>query len=441
MADRLERWLRPRVMLSVLGALILLILLLAPPESTDEKGPLTSYSTRPYGARALYESVHRLGWPVLRRTSSMRQSLDTSVVYLQLGTPESRTTVEVKNLLAAVRHGAGLLLIADSRSALAESLGVARDADWIEQYSVIGDSRARVTTDSSNDTSGARNSDSEDSDVTPPLLITNLPQMHHFLRGAPARTDSSDLDDVEDASTRNLPLPAGAQPLLRLSRADLQRAEADGKSRERVGAAGLTVGNGRVVIVADPSPFTNDALRNSDGGLLAVRLLEWIDNGHAKRRLVFDEFHQGFGGHAADRDVIARALTDTAPGRAAVQGIVAMLIFLAAVGVRSIPPHARPVIERRSPLEHVDALAQAYAQIGATPLATRRLIRGLRRRNALESMSAADDDAFLDSLVARAPSLAEAVALLRSAARDRRTDAEFVAVGDAIATIERTLAL
>jgi len=441
MADRLERWLRPRVMLSVLGALILLILLLAPPENTDEKGPLTSYSTRPYGARALYESVHRLGWPVLRRTSSMRQSLDTTVVYVQLGTPESPTSVEVKNLLAAVRHGAGLLLIADYRSALAESLGVARDADWTDQYSVIGDFHAQVTTDSSSDTSGEQKAESEDSAVTPSLLITNLPRMHHFLRGAPARTDSSDLDDVEDTSTRNVPLPTSAEPLLRLSRNGRQRAGADSRLRERVAAAGLRVGKGRVVIVADPSPFTNDALRNTDGGLLAVRLLEWLADGHAKRRLVFDEFHQGFGEHAADRDVIARALTDTAPGRAAVQGIVAVLIFLAAIGVRSIPPHARSVIERRSPLEHVDALAQAYAQIGATPLATRRLIGGLRRRHAFESKAAPDDDALLDSLVTRAPSLAEPVALLRSAARDRRSDAEFVAVGDAIATIERTLAL
>jgi hypothetical protein len=159
---------------------------------------------------------------------------------------------------------------------------------------------------------------------------------------------------------------------------------------------GLRIGKGRAVIVADPDLVRNSVLRRGDPGVRAVRLIEWIQNG-ASRRIVFDEYHQGFGTHADPLRVARRTLTQTGPGRAIFVIGLAGLILLAAVGVRPIRPLPLERIERRSPLEHVDALARAYAATRGTSRAARLLVRGLRRRHG-GVRSGLDDVQFLRNI-------------------------------------------
>ena len=106
---------------------------------------------------------------------------------------------------------------------------------------------------------------------------------------------------------------------------------------------------------------------------------------------------------------------------------------------RPIAPVPPVVIERRSPLEHVSALSRAYAAIGATRLAVRRLVRGLRRRHPLGAVGALDDDGYLALVRARAPGTTEDVTLLARAIRTPLPASEFVHAGAAIDHIERTL--
>ena len=81
----------------------------------------------------------------------------------------------------------------------------------------------------------------------------------------------------------------------------------------------------------------------------------------ARGRIVFDEYHHGFGTHANTRAVTVRALTRTGAGRTVLQLALAGLLLLLALGVRPVKPQPRHSIERRSALEHVGALARAYA--------------------------------------------------------------------------------
>jgi hypothetical protein len=123
------------------------------------------------------------------------------------------------------------------------------------------------------------------------------------------------------------------------------------------------------------------------------------------------------------------------------QGVGAALLLLAALGARPLVPVGRQRIERRSPFEHVGALARAYEEIGATRVVARRLVRGLRRRLGSSTSPSAtrDEDALLAALEARHPALAPQIALVRDAMRTARTPAALLEVGRAVAEIERTV--
>jgi hypothetical protein len=95
-------------------------------------------------------------------------------------------------------------------------------------------------------------------------------------------------------------------------------------------------------------------------------------------------------------------------------------------------------VERRSPFEHVGALSRAYAQIGATRLAARRLARGVKRRHGAANKGE-DDAASLRRLAVRHPSLAPSVERIVAAMQQPLPPREFTMLADDIDTIERTL--
>jgi hypothetical protein len=167
-------------------------------------------------------------------------------------------------------------------------------------------------------------------------------------------------------------------------------------------------------------------------------MLEWLAPGR-RPPLIFAEYHQGHGHHASVMKTIRRELADTPAGRVVLNLLIAAGVLLLAVGVRPIAPRARIRSERRSPLEHVGALAHAYSQVNATRTALRRLIRGLRRRHPIGTLRSASDDEYLSSLAARHPSVAGDVDALLKLIHDRPAPDRFEAGGAAIAHIERTL--
>ena len=109
-----------------------------------------------------------------------------------------------------------------------------------------------------------------------------------------------------------------------------------------------------------------------------------------------------------------------------------------ALGGRPLRPRPRARVERRSPLEHVGALAQAYERVGATRLATRRLVHGVKRRHA-GAAARIDDEELLRQIAARHPEVAGDVARLLDGTRRQLSAADFVHVGTAVDHIERTL--
>jgi hypothetical protein len=133
-----------------------------------------------------------------------------------------------------------------------------------------------------------------------------------------------------------------------------------------------------VVAWSDPEPLTNDRLRTSGA---AVALVRAAAAGAGPRGTVWiDEYHHGYrdGGSAVGGTL--RFMRDRPWGHATLQWLLVALGTLLLFGRRFGAPLQPPPARRRSPLEHVEALAGAYRQGGARRTARRLLLAGLARR-------------------------------------------------------------
>jgi hypothetical protein len=405
---------------------------------------LTTYSAEPQGARVLYELASRLGWHVQRWTQSGSVDPDPRTVVAILDPVQPIGAIEAHRLLERVRNGSGLLYVMSGTSPLNDSLHVKRSL-----FGGIYEATAAGTAESprigsANDTLKAR----------------------HFASAG----DSSKADEEEEASAEcaHVDASGGALPLwgdqkvhlfrfswsgprpsgtVVFARSAVEEGQRDTTARvNTVAAAGFPVGRGRVVLLSDADIIRNDVIRVCRWGLdvATVRMLEYLATGEVKRdRLVFDEYHQGFGMHPGTLRTIVVYLVRAASGHVLIQAMLGGLVLLLALGPRALPVHDPERVERRSPLEHVTALAQAYSRVGGTRTATSRLLRGVRRRverggRGQGNLSAAESDAhFLDNVAANA-ALTEDVALIRRGLSAPLSRREFEDVGSALERVEHS---
>ncbi len=164
-----------------------------------------------------------------------------------------------------------------------------------------------------------------------------------------------------------------------------------------------------VILVADPALFRNRVMRDTDAGLFALGLID----GHYDR-VIFEEYHHGFGASGSLANAtIAWSLTSPwgwAVWQLAAVGLLALLFGAVRFGP-AIPAILRT---RRSPLEHVRALATALSAAKGHDEAIGAMVRGLRRRLAPPALRTRGDwHAWLAQLDHRAASTGEREALAR----------------------------
>jgi hypothetical protein len=392
MADRPPTgWVTPRRVIVAFLVVVVVGALLSPATNPESAGRLTTFASDPGGTRGLFEVGRRLGWPVVRLVGRLVGPLDTNAVYVILAPPVELTSLEASAVLTAVRRGAGLLLVPGAASAIADSLGIKAVYSQLGPHEIV----RRAAWDSL----GVRPT------VRWPFGVIEI-------------TDSgpSSFTTILQARRLRANLVADTQPII----------------------LGIPYERGRIVVLADGHVLANSELRDETTAVLPVRLLEWVTPGR-RPTLVFTEYHQGYGRHPSVTRAIRTALFGTPSGRTVVQLLAAGAVLLLVFGIRPIAPRPRARVERRSPIEHVGALAHAYAQVRATRIATRRLVRGLRRRHPIGTLRATTDEEYLASLTARYPAVAPQVELLLAASIEARTPERFREAGAAVAHIERTL--
>ena len=320
----LDWWVRPRVVLPLVGAIVILVALLTPQPEVGRMGDprLSSHLAGGLGARALAETAERFGFAITRRDSTGAPASSDApggVIHAVLAPVLPMTGAEAHRYLDAVRAGDGLLLVFNERNALSDSLGLWR-------------TRGGILDPMGNDPANCRHRD-----LTPPLWPDGKVHLYglRWLRGVPENR--------------------AVLALLQGPRGEMLPDEA---------AAGFALGRGRVVAIPDPDLLRNDVLRRCEWGadVLAMRMLEWLRAGGERPRtaLVFDEYHQGFGRAPSALGTSARFLVAHPVGRGLLTLAVAGLVLLAAAAPRPLPPVDPERIARRDPLEQGDALAHAY---------------------------------------------------------------------------------
>ena len=368
------------------------------PEESEPGVNASSYSTSPSGTRIMFELSQRMGWTASRRQTPFDSSLQRAVQVV-VGPRQALGARETHRLLDNVRRGGGLIFTADDADEIADSLGMAlrrserrlvssSDEDCLRKAS-FADRRAPTALAPSGREIGWRR--------PPPGPVTTL------------------------ATGYSPRAPRGAAL-----------------------AVGVPLGAGRVVALSSADLVSNEAVRFCVWGadVLTARALEYVrPSGSSPASIVFDEFHHGYGVHGGSVQAVSTFLSRTRAGRFLAQALAAALLLLFAAAPRPIVPKESARIARRSPLEHADALAHAYSEVGATRTATTRLVDGLRRRagRMLPAARKAGPADFLTAIASRNPSLAPKVAVARRGLDASMQPRELVAVGDAIATIEREL--
>jgi hypothetical protein len=153
-----------------------------------------------------------------------------------------------------------------------------------------------------------------------------------------------------------------------------------------------------VVLMSDADLVRNRTLRDSDIGPLVLRLFA-----EEHDIVIFDESGHGFGTSGSLAGAVLAWSRRSPWGWAVWQLSAVGLLALLAGAVRFGP--VRSILERRrrSPLEHVTALATALTAARGHDVAIAALVRGLRRRLVPNSPSGSDPAPWLRELSAHAP--------------------------------------
>jgi hypothetical protein len=134
------------------------------------------------------------------------------------------------------------------------------------------------------------------------------------------------------------------------------------------GAVLVEHGKGRVLVLADATPFSGRGLRRDDNVLFLVNLARW----HAEDAVVlFDEYHhgirsaEGFWGYLGYYGQRAALLPP----------LLVAAVALWRVGVRLGPAVPRPVTSQADAVEYASALGRLYRRTGARREPARALLR------------------------------------------------------------------
>ena len=352
---------------ALFAVVVLLSVLLAPDRVRDDYDPrASSYLSSRQGTLALFRTLEELGIPASRRLAPWVEADSLRGPLLVLGVREEPSPSELAALGRWLERGGTLVYAAPPGGALAlDSLGLAVSRRKPGKLLTLPDSTA-VPAGRHPWTAG----------------VDTVRGFHY----------------VFDDTSRALRRP-GTVRLLRTSGGQAV-------------ALLLRRGRGQVLVLSDDASLRNARLRRSGMALVVARAV--ASGATPGERVWFDEYHHGFSGDGSPLRGIRGFVLGTPPGWAVLQLLAAALGLLLLAGRRFGTPVPPPPARRRSPLEHVEALAGAYRQAGARRVARRLLVAGLLRRLGRRPLREAQSESqALEEITTRLPVAKDAARELR----------------------------
>lgn len=143
--------------------------------------------------------------------------------------------------------------------------------------------------------------------------------------------------------------------------------------------AWLPRGSGGVLIVAEAEALSNRRLASSSTATVMTRaLLDLLQPGDT---VAFSEYHQGVEGRGGIFRQVYALAASTPFGRVLLEGTAVAILLLLLSGRSFGAPEPEPETDRRSPLEHVEALGRIYERSESDRTVARRLVHGAIRRS------------------------------------------------------------
>lgn len=326
------------------------------PTSTWE--PVSTYRSGPMGGRAPYDVLARLGVPVERRRTALfdlSRQVGRRPALLAIVSPEQWLAPAEQEAVARYVGTGGALLAAGDAGGLTECFG------W------------RITAlDSTEQTR-------DSAAVRVPEGLGPLPRVEWVLH-----VRGTDTLDNQAKRAAEQPKRGGFRRLLKQNEA-CQSAVGAGVDTILATLRGTPVfvrlrfhGGGSVVLIADDRYLRNAAWRSSDVAALLVPLL--VPSPQTRGHVTWDEYHHGYGDTTSLTGAVLAWMARSPTGWLLWQLVVVGLVWLAVTAVRFGPPRAVLDRRRRSPLEHVEALAAGLEGAGGADTAVALTISGLRRR-------------------------------------------------------------
>lgn len=139
------------------------------------------------------------------------------------------------------------------------------------------------------------------------------------------------------------------------------------------------LGEGGIVVLADPYPLTNRGLADPDNDLLLANLADWLSHG-GDGWIGVDEYHHGFVAREVSPVAILRLLLSGPWALAVAQGALAAALALWAAGARFGKPRDLVRGSRRRQREFAQAAGGLLAEAHATRFLHDTLARSYRER-------------------------------------------------------------
>jgi hypothetical protein len=378
------------ILVGLLGAVFLAVLFTP---AAQQGRSSSSYSAGADGVRLAKDLIARLGWRSEAREVAFSDTL-RDVAPIQVLVDVDLSEAEAGHLLSFVRKGGGLIVA--GVGLIQDSLGiVTRDAGMYAEASLQNCER-RGTWQAE-------------------LAKTSVGSGIGWSRPLP--DDTIGYGEVMITGHRDQPV------------------------RSARAAIGMPLGAGRIVVIGDGKFLSNDVIRRCELGtdVDLVRMIEYLSRGQRGKRVAFDEYHHGYGVRGGSFTAVRMYLGGTRSGRMLAQIAVGGLLLLFAAAPRPLAPRDPSHVARRSPLEHADALAHAYASVSATRTATTRLLAGIRRRTRSRSRAHDDDIEYLTTVAAVSPAASTAAGRVKAALETTSPDRKLPDIAAALETIESEL--
>ena len=139
-------------------------------------------------------------------------------------------------------------------------------------------------------------------------------------------------------------------------------------------------GKGRLIILSDSSFLANGQIGKSDNSILAANLVAYALSKARGNRVVFDEYHLGYGYHETGFGVLSKLLFTSPAGWAVLSLTAAGVLFMLQEGRRFGFRRSLETKKRRSKIEYIYGVGSTYRSAGATRLTLKLVLTGLKRR-------------------------------------------------------------